>query len=111
MAENMSYHVSIERKTRVANIIKQVGLGQIVKKKYIGYGIGKKPGRFVCITDTGVTIIKDETEQTIITMYITTQAELVAVFGGKKKIPGYLMKKVDHNQSLFTKNGKTIWRE
>ena len=56
----MSYHVAIERKNRVENIIKEIGIGQIIKERYIGYGIGGQPGRYLCITDTGVTIIKTE---------------------------------------------------
>jgi hypothetical protein len=43
-------------------------------------------------------------------MYVTTQRELVAVFGGTKKVPAYLRKKVDYNQSKYTKGGKTIWK-
>ena len=50
-----------------------------------------------------------EAKEKIITMYVTTQKELVAVYGGTKKIPSFLKKKVDRNQSKFTQNGKTIW--
>ena len=46
----------------------------------------------------------------MITMYVTTQKELVAVFGGTKKIPPYLKKKVDRNQTKYTSAGKTIWK-
>ena len=108
MNEQMTYHVSVQRAERVKHIVEEIGIGQIVKEKYIGYGIGA-PGRYICLTDTGVTIIKDEAKQKIITMYVTTQKELVAVFGGTKKIPPYLKKKVDHNQSKYTNGGKTIW--
>lgn len=107
----MSYHCEVERAERVKNIIEKIGLGQIVKESY------KLPlnpsnnqrGKYVCITDTGITIIKSEDKQTIITMYVTTYRELVAIYHGQKNIPKYLQKKVDRNQSLFTKNGKTIW--
>ena len=109
MNEQMSYHVRIERAERVKNIINQIGIGQIIKERYIGYGIGGQPGRYLCITDTGVTIIKTEDKQKIITMYVTTQKELVMVYGGTKKIPPFLKKKVDHNQTLYTQAGKTIW--
>lgn len=106
---SMSYHCEVERAERVKQIIDKVGVGQIIKEKYTQFRIGEA-GRYVCLTDTGVTIIKSEDKQTIITMYITTQKELVAVYGGTKKIPAFLRKKVDHNQSLYTQAGKTIWR-
>ena len=106
----MTYHVAVQRAERVKHIVEEIGIGQIVKEKYIGYGIGGQAGRYICLTDTGVTIIKDEQKLKMITMYVTTQKELVAVFGGTKKIPSYLKKKVDRNQSKYTSEGKTIWK-
>lgn len=106
---NMSYHCEVQRAERVKQIIEKVGLGQVVKEKYTQFMVGQA-GRYICITDTGITIVKSEDKQTIITMYVTTQRELVAVYGGAKRVPAFLRKKVDHNQSLYTQNGKTIWR-
>lgn len=106
----MTYHVQVERADRVKHIIEDIGLGQIVKEKYVGYGIGGQAGRYICITDTGITIIKTEDKLKIITMYVTTQRELISIYGGQKKVPVFLRKKVDHNQSKYTQNGKTIWR-
>lgn len=109
METKMSYHVSVQRADRIKHIIDEIGIGQIIKEKYVRYNIGKA-GQYICITDTGITIIKSEDKQLIITMYVSTQRELVAVFGGAKKVPPYLRKKVDHNQSKYTERGKTIWR-
>lgn len=106
----MTYHVAVQRADRVKHIVEEIGVGQIIKEKYIGYGIGGQAGRYICLTDTGVTIIKDEQKLKMITMYVTTQKELVAVFGGTKKIPPFLKRKVDKNQSKYISNGKTIWR-
>ena len=105
----MTYHVAVQRADRVKHIIEEIGIGQIIKEKYTRFNIGQA-GRWVCLTDTGVTIIKDEPKQKVITMYVTTQRELVAVYGGTKKVPNFLRKKVDYNQSKFTQAGKTIWR-
>lgn len=105
----MTYHVQVERAERVKHIVEDIGIGQIVKEKYVGYGIGQA-GRYICITDTGITIIKTEDKLKVITMYVTTQRELVSVYGGQKKVPTFLRKKVDHNQSKYIQNGKTIWR-
>lgn len=106
----MTYHVQVERAERVKHIVEDIGIGQVIKEKYIGYGIGGQAGRYLCITDTGITIIKTEDKLKVITMYVTTQRELVSVYGGQKKVPTFLRKKVDHNQSKYTQNGKTIWR-
>lgn len=106
----MTYHVQVERAERVKHIVEDIGIGQVIKEKYIGYGIGGQAGRYLCITDTGITIIKTEDKLKVITMYVTTQRELVNVYGGQKKVPTFLRKKVDHNQSKYTQNGKTIWR-
>lgn len=107
--EKMTYHCEVQRADRVKHIVEEIGIGQIVKEKYVRYNIGQA-GRYVCITDTGITIVKTEQKDTIITMYVTTQNELVAIYGGTKKIPPYLKKKVDRNQSKYTQAGKTIWR-
>ena len=109
MKEQMTYHVAVQRANRVQHIIDDIGLGQIVKEKYTRFSL-EQAGRWVCLTDTGITIIKDEPKEKIITMYVTTQRELVAVFGGAKKVPAFLRKKVDYNQSKYTEGGKTIWR-
>ena len=101
--ENMTYHAAIERAARVQKIVELIGMGQIIKKQFLH-------NKWICITDTGITIIKDANEIKIVTIYVTTQRELIAVFGGPKKVPSFLKKKVDRNQSLYTKEGKTIWR-
>lgn len=109
MKETMTYHVAVQRAERVKHIIDDIGIGQIVKEKYVRFSL-EQAGRWICLTDTGITIVKDEPKQKIITMYVTTQRELVSVFGGTKKVPSFLRKKVDYNQSKYTERGKTIWK-
>lgn len=101
--ETMTYHIQVERANRVQKIIQKIGIGQVIKEDYYN-------NRCICITDTGITIIKTWDKSTIITMYVTTYKELVAAYHGEKKIPPFLKKKVNHNQSKFTYDGKTIWR-
>ena len=105
----MTYHCQVQRKNRVEHIIKEIGMGQVIKEEYTRYDL-TKPGRYICITDTGITLVKSEDKQKIITMYVTTQKELVRVYHGANKIPPFLKKRVDRNQSKFTEDGKTIWR-
>ena len=98
----MTYHCAIERANRIQHIVNQIGLGQIVKEKFVR-------GCYSCITDTGITIVKTADKAKIVTMYVTTYRELVAIYEGPKKIPPFLKKKVDRNQTFFTHQGKTIW--
>lgn len=110
---DMTYHCRVQRKKRVEEIINRIGLGQVVREKYthtLEQIAAKEPGTYTQITDTGITLIVTEDKQHIITMYVTTYRELVAIYGGTKNIPTYLHKRVDRNQSHFTKNGKTIWK-
>ena len=109
MREQMTYHVAVQRANRVQHIIDDIGLGQIIKEKYTRFSL-EQAGRWICLTDTGITIIKSEDKLKIITMYVTTQRELASVYGGTKKVPTFLRKKVDHNQSKYTERGKTIWK-
>lgn len=109
MTGNMTYHAQVERANRIQHITEEIGIGQIIKEKYVRFNT-QSSGKYICITDTGITIIKDEPKEKIITIYVTTQRELVAVFGGANKVPAFLRKKVDRNQSKYIQNGKTIWR-
>ena len=45
-----TYHCQYERANRVQHIVEEIGIGQVIKKSYTA-------GRYLCITDTGVTII------------------------------------------------------
>lgn len=113
MKETLTYHCEVQRANRMQNIVEKIGIGQVVIEKYMrSYNKAQagQPGQYICITDTGITLVKTEDKSKIITMYVTTQNELVRIFGGRNKVPKFLIKKVDHNQSLFTKAGKTIWR-
>lgn len=112
MKEQMTYHCKVQRANRVKQIIDNIGIGQVVVEKYIHTAAQiaeGKPGKYICVTDTGITIIKTEDKQKVITMYVTTQNELVRIYNGVKRVPAYLRKRVDHNQSKFTANGKTVW--
>ena len=110
---DLTYHAQVQRADRVQQIIANIGVGQIVKEVYVqswDKAVTGGKGVYICITDTGITIIKDELKQKIITMYVTTYRELVKCYNGEKRIPAYLRKKVNQNQSRFTNHGKTVWR-
>ena len=98
----MTYHCRVERATRIQRIVEEIGMGQIVKEKFVH-------NCYTCITDTGITIIKTADKLKVVTIYVTTFRELVTIYEGTKKIPPYLKKRVDRNQTRYTENGKTIW--
>lgn len=104
----MSYHARVERADRINHIVEEIGIGNVIKEKFVRFDLGQA-GRYVCITDTGITIVKTEDKLKIITMYVTTKRELLQVYGNEKKIPAFLHKKVDRNQSKYIRQGKTIW--
>lgn len=109
----MTYHCEVVRRERVKQIVEKIGLGQVVKEKYCHSQdqiVNGQAGQYLCVTDTGITLVKTEDKQTVVTMYVTTYRELVMMYDGEKKIPSYLRKRVDRNQTFFTENGKTIWK-
>lgn len=109
----LSKHCEIYRANRLEHMKNEIGLGQIVREKYIHTAsqiAAGEAGRYLCVTDTGIMIVKSEDKSTIITMYVATYRELVSIYGGARNIPKYLHKKVDRNQSKYTDKGKTIWK-
>ena len=83
----MTYHCAIERANRIQHIVNQIGLGQVVKEKFVR-------GCYSCITDTGITIVKTADKAKVVTMYVTTYRELVAIYEGPNK---------------YIQTGRTIW--
>lgn len=109
----LSYHCQYERSNRIQHIQREIGLGAIVIEQHRRTSYEQQAkglyGKYVCITDTGVTIVKTEDRQKVITVYVTTIPELVRVYGGVAKVPTELYKKVSYNQTKYIKDGKTIW--
>lgn len=99
----LTYHAKIQRADRIRMIEQKIGFGTVIKEVYHN-------GCFQCLTNTGIILVKDDNRELLITAFVATQRELVMMYGGTKKIPPYLRKKVDHNQSLFTMDGKTVVR-
>ena len=109
----LSKHCEFDRQARVQAIIDNIGIGHIVKEVYVHSFSSIEKGQdgvYLCFTNTGITLVKDEKREKIITMYVTSFKELVRAFKGAGNIPKYLHKKVDKNQSKYIKEGKTIWR-
>lgn len=107
----MTYHCKTQRAARVQKIIENIGIGQVIRERYCRSAEQIKSGeagRYQCLTDTGIILILSEDKKTIVTMYVATYREALKIYGGTK-IPPYLHKKIDRNQSYYTECGKTIW--
>ena len=85
-------------KEKIKMYLENQGISKNKFYQVTGLGIG--------FLDSGKSLGVDKLK--IITMYVTTQRELVAVYGGTKKVPPFLKRKVDYNQSKYTERGKTI---
>lgn len=100
---NMTYHYEVERKERRELIEREIGFGQIIKRTY-------RNSCWSCLTDTGIMLIVDDDETTIITAYCPRVAELKVFYGSVDKVPKYIRKKVYQHESKYLVNGKMMVR-
>lgn len=110
MNATMTSHCANDRFERVQRIIAEIGLGNIVQERLECSTNARFKFKYVCITNTGITVVKSQDKQKIITIYVTTINELVRVYNGRMNIPETLWNKVVYNQNRYVRNGKTIWR-
>lgn len=86
----LSKHCERDRKERLQFILENVGIGQPLKEVFYY-------NAYHYITDTGVAILIDSTQQKIITIYLIDEREAAAIFKGK--IPKPLQRKISRNYS------------
>ena len=91
----MTYHASVDRETRIRNIIKAVGgFGQVVATEY-------QPEHHACrhITDLGVVVVTDEWCERLITAWIPDSfGQLFRFFPKGERIPCWLEARVRYAQ-------------
>lgn len=83
----MSNHCKYDRKNRLELIETKIGWGQIIKKTYFN-------NCYHFLTDTGIIAIVDDKLEKIITIYLANVSDLLSIYNGYKKIPPFLLKKV-----------------
>lgn len=105
----MTSHCANDRYNRIQNIITLIGLGNIVQERTEVSSNRNFARKVLCVTDTGVTIVKSENKMKIITIYVTTTRELIRVYNGRMNIPENVWEKVQYNERRYIRNGKTIW--
>lgn len=88
----MSTHLSADRIDRLTRISMTIGYGEVIKETWHKEGTSM-------LTDTGVMYIVDKEAQFIITVYVATVKEVVAMFDGRP--PSYLIAKARKNERKF----------
>lgn len=109
MTATMTSHCANERFQRIQNIVKYIGLGNVIKERTEISTNTRYAKKIVCVTDTGITVVKSEDRMKVITIYVTTINELIRVYDGRRNIPEQIWNKVQYNQTRYIRNGKTIW--
>lgn len=104
-----SNHCVKDRYERIQFIINYIGIGEIIQERKELSNNSFHPYKYLCVTNTGITIVKSEDKSKVITVYVTTQKELIRVYNGRNNIPQKLWDKVTINEQRYTRNGKTIW--
>lgn len=90
---NLSEHVIKDRVERLALIGSTIGFGEIIKVKV---KMGKYGKVKMCLTDTGVTIIKDIISDKVITAYACNLKELFFLYDSYR-VPQHIYKTVYTN--------------
>lgn len=109
MTATMTSHCANDRFERIQKIINNIGLGNIVQERIEISSNRNYARKMLCVTDTGITIVKSENKMKIITIYVTTTKELIRVYNGRMNVPENIWTKVQYNESRYIRNGKTIW--
>ena len=88
--QKISRHCCEDRSDRMVYIATTIGFGEIVVERYQA-----ERGSWACITDTGVIFVKDFYKEKIITGYIGTYDQILAICSGN--IPYSLRRVVKNN--------------
>ena len=65
----LSKHARVERENRLTYIAMTIGFGQVIKERIVD-------NHRICLTNTGVILIKDIVEEFLVTTYIGDQAQV-----------------------------------
>lgn len=88
----MSRHLKEDRVERLTTIATTIGFGEVIKET-------KHRTQTSLLTNTGVIYIVDKKEKYIITVYVATLEELVAIYKGKR-VPQKLYNQVKKNTKI-----------
>ena len=107
MKSNMTYHARYDRAARIDAILDTVGFGEIM------FIVPQSNSREICMTDTGVAIVRAQTDKKIITVYVASLHLARALYEKKfniDRLPKTLFETVKRNQKYadLINNGISI---
>lgn len=90
----LSYHAQFERAERFAKLEETLGFTNIAME-----AIDPKRNTKLCVTSSGILIVKDVKTDMVVTAYMISVKELISISrkAGKKQVPPKLMKRVEKN--------------
>ena len=106
MKSNMTYHAFNERFERISFILDTIGMGEPVVSIRDPY----HEDTIKVLTNTGIIIVNGETSKKIVTVFIATMDQAMAVYKiatNNKRMPERLYNKIKENQKLINKQPKS----
>lgn len=88
-----SRHLLVDRADRLLNIATTVGFGEIIYKQKL-----EDQSAWAVFTNTGVMLITDIHDSFIVTMYLPTVKQVIAIFNGY--VPSDLYKVLVKNEKM-----------
>lgn len=100
MEVNLTYHARVERIDRLAAIIECLSVGKIILEVYDK----RHKGSILCLTSTGIVLVKSAKDGRIVTGYMANMDQLHAMYYsiGQRHIPPRIFNRVSKNVQLYS---------
>ena len=96
IAGKLTRHAQVDRMERLVECITHLGVNEIVYERVDTY----KPTVKMAITDTGIILVRAVCDDSVITGYMATVKQAVALFQGR--MPDALFRRVVHNNKKYS---------
>lgn len=77
-------HMTNDRMERYMYIATHMGFGEVVDEFY-------EEDKCICITSTGILIVKSADKKTVITMFIAKAYQIIRLYGSREAVPIHLL--------------------
>ena len=99
----LSKHAKVERENRLTYIAMTIGFGQVIKERIAG-------NHRICLTNTGVILIKDIVEEFLVTAYIGDQAQVSWMYPNER-VPQDIWYQMKRNATHIKKQNLIIFQK
>ena len=103
MRMTLSKHAKIERENRLTYIAMTVGFGQVIRERITDT-------RRICLTSTGVILVKDVEEEFLITAYVGNKEQVRWIYCDER-VPCEIWQLVKHNVVHVTQQNLIIFQK